>query len=103
VERISQKWFSTRWALTPAADNVTVMINPVAPNPMSVKIRSLLGQYDSSRSSIDRLPSPCGLSCATRRYIGNAPNRVTKTSSTSVATGASAQAVVEPSWPGHIR
>ena len=37
-------------------------------------------------SSIEIEPSPCGLSSATRRYIGSAPNRVNKTR-TSVANG----------------
>ena len=62
------------------------MTNPVATNPISASTRTLLGQYDSSRSSIDRLPSPCGLSLATRRYIGSAPKSVTSTR-TRVAIG----------------
>ena len=51
------------------------MMNPVATNPIRASTRTLLGQYDSSRSSIDRLPSPCGLSFATRRYIGQRPEQ----------------------------
>ena len=76
-----------------------VMTNPVATNPMSASTSTLLGQYDSSRSSIDRLPSPCGLSFATRRYMGNAPKSVT-TTRTSVAIGARAPAAsaAMPGW-----
>ena len=88
-----------RWALASAADRVMVMMKPVATKPMSASTRILLGQYDSSRSSIERLPSPCGLSAATRRYIGSAPNSVTRTS-TRVAMGASAPAAraAMPGW-----
>ncbi|GGM96716.1 hypothetical protein GCM10009721_24320 [Terrabacter tumescens] len=51
----------------------------------------MLGQYDRRRSSIDRLPSPCGLSTATLRYIGKAAKTVIKTK-TNVATGERAPA-----------
>ena len=35
--------------------------------------------HGSSRSSIEIEPSPCGLSAATRRYIGSAPKSVIST------------------------
>ena len=64
--------FSTRCAEASAADRVIVMTKPVATKPRRRRTSSLPGQYDSSRSSIDIEPSPCGLSPATRRYIGRA-------------------------------
>ncbi len=75
------------------------MMKPVATNPISDSTRNLLGQYDSSRSSMLIDPSPCGLSSATRRYMGSAPNSVTSTS-TSVAKGdtAPAASAAMPGW-----
>ena len=75
------------------------MTKPVATNPIRASTRTLLGQYVSRRSSIDRLPSPWGLSRATRLYMGSAPKSVTRTR-TRVAMGASAPAASAaiPGW-----
>lgn len=91
--------FSTRCAAASALDSVIVMTKPVATKPSRHNTSSLLGQYVSSRSSIDSEPSPRGDSSATRRYIGRAPIRVTATS-TSVAIGdnAPAASAAMPGW-----
>ena len=67
------------------------MTKPVATKPISMSTSSLPCHHDNRCSSIEIEPSPCGLSSATRRYIGSAPNRVISTS-TSVANGDSAPA-----------
>ena len=59
--------FSTRWAVASAAESVMVMRKSVAAKPSSTSTNSLPPQNDSSRSSMAIEPSPCGLSCATRR------------------------------------
>jgi hypothetical protein len=74
-----------------AADSVMVMMKPVAANPSRHSTSALPRQRGSSSSRIEMLPWPRGLSSATRRYIGSAPNRVS-TTSTSVAIGDSAPA-----------
>ena len=91
--------FSTRWAVASAADRVIVKMKPVAMKPIRASTSTLLDQKLSCFSSIDSEPSPLGLSLATRRYMGNAPNRVMRTR-TSVATGARSLAATAamPGW-----
>jgi hypothetical protein len=67
------------------------MIQDVATKPSSTSTNSLPYQNGSRFSSIATEPCPCGLSCATRRYIGSMPNNVSATMS-SVASGDSAPA-----------
>ena len=76
-----------------------VMMNPVDTKPIRLSTSTLLGQYVRSRSSIERLPSPWGLSVATLRYMGRAANKVISTR-TKVATGDSAPAAraAIPGW-----
>ena len=71
-----------------AADSVMVMTKSVAANPSRHRTNALPCQRGSSSSSIEMLPWPCGLSSATRLYIGSAPNSVSSTR-TSVAIGES--------------
>ena len=73
-----------RCAVASAADSVMVMMKPVAANPSRHRTSALPRQRGNSFSRIEMLPWPCGLSSATRRYIGSAPNSVSSTS-TSVA------------------
>ena len=74
-----------------AADRVIVMIHEVATKPSRTSTNSLPRQNGSRSSSIATEPCPCGLSLATRRYIGSIPSRVSATIS-SVASGDSAPA-----------
>ena len=91
--------FSIRWAEASAAERVMVITKPVATKPSNASTKSLPCHHGRSRSSIEIEPSPCGLSRATRPYIGSAPNRVISTS-TSVASGASgpAASAAIPGW-----
>ena len=68
-----------------------VMIQDVATNPSRMSTKIFPRQNGSSFSSIATEPWPCGLSCATRRYIGSMPSRVRPTISR-VASGDSAPA-----------
>jgi len=74
-----------------AEDRVMVMIQLVATKPSRMSTNTLPRQNGSSRSSIATEPCPCGLSFATRRYIGSIPRRVSATMSR-VAMGESAPA-----------
>ena len=74
-----------------AADRVIVMIQEVATNPSRTSTNSLPRQNGSRCSSIATEPCPCGLSSATRRYIGSIPSSVSATISR-VASGDSAPA-----------
>ena len=87
------------WAVASAAESVMVMMKPVAAKPSRHSTSALPRQRGSSSSRIWMLPWPCGLSSATRRYIGSAPNRVRSTS-TSVASGDSTPAArnAMPGW-----
>jgi hypothetical protein len=67
------------------------MMKPVATKPINVSTNNFPFQRDKSRSSMEMEPSPCGLSPATRLYIGRAPNKVSNTKK-NVATGANAPA-----------
>lgn len=78
--------FSTRCTAASDADSVMVTIHDVSTNPSRASTNSFPRQNDSSRSSIATEPWPCGLSSATRRYIGSIPNRVSATISR-VASG----------------
>ena len=73
-------------AVASAADSVMVMMKPVAAKPRRQSTSALPRHRGSSFSRIAMLPWPCGLSSATRRYIGSAPKRVRRTR-TSVASG----------------
>jgi hypothetical protein len=88
-----------RWAVASAADSVIVMVKSVAAKPRSTSTNSLPPHHGSTRSSMAIEPSPCGLSRATLRYTGRAPNSVSATS-TMVATGATAPAAraAMPGW-----
>ena len=83
--------FSSAWTVASADDSVIVMIHEVATKPSSTSTSTLPRQNGSRCSSIATEPCPCGLSCATRRYIGSIPSRVSSTMS-SVASGLSAPA-----------
>ena len=83
--------FSSRCTVASAADRVIVMIHEVATKPSSTRTKILPRQNGSRCSSIATEPCPCGLSRATRRYIGSMPSRVSATIS-SVASGDSAPA-----------
>src|SRR5215217_3534758 len=63
-----------------------VMIQEVATNPRRTNTNVLPRQNGSSFSSMAIEPWPCGLSAATRRYIGSIPSSVRATIS-SVANG----------------
>jgi hypothetical protein len=91
--------FSTRCAVASAAESVIVMMKSVAANPSSTSTNSLPFQKPISRSSIAIEPSPCGLSSATLRYTGRAPNNVSSTRTT-VATGLNKPAAraAMPGW-----
>ena len=91
--------FSTTWALASAAERVMVMMKSVSANPRSTSTKSLPRQNGSRRSSMAIEPWPCGLSSATRRYTGSAPNRVSSTRMT-VASGLSSPAARNaiPGW-----
>ena len=67
------------------------MIHEVATKPSSTSTKILPRQNGSRSSSIATEPCPCGLSLATRRYIGSMPSRVSATISR-VASGESAPA-----------
>ncbi|GIG03289.1 hypothetical protein Cci01nite_83820 [Catellatospora citrea] len=69
------------------------MIHDVATNPSSTSTNALPRQNGSRSSSIATEPCPCGLSFATRRYIGNIPNSVNATIN-NVASGDNAPAAV---------
>ncbi len=79
------------WTVASAPDRVIVMIHEVQTKPSSTSTNSLPHQNGSSFSSIATEPCPCGLSRATRRYIGSMPSRVSATISR-VASGDSAPA-----------
>ena len=83
--------FSTICAVASAEESVIVMIQEVATKPSKQRTKNLPRQNGSSFSSIATDPCPCGLSLATRRYMGSIPNNVSATIS-SVATGDSAPA-----------
>ena len=83
--------FSSRCVDASAADRVIVIRKSVAAKPSSTRTRILPLHQDRMRSSMASEPSPCGLSPATRRYTGSAPNRVTRIS-TMVAIGETAPA-----------
>jgi hypothetical protein len=83
--------FSSIWTVASADDKVMVMIHEVATNPSSIKTNVLPRQNGSNRSSMATEPWPCGLSAATRRYIGSIPSRVSATIS-NVARGDTAPA-----------
>jgi hypothetical protein len=74
-----------------ALDRVIVMIHEVATNPIRTRTKILPFQKGSRSSSMATEPCPCGLSLATRRYIGSTPSNVNATIS-SVASGDSAPA-----------
>ena len=78
--------FSSRCTVASADDKVMVMIHEVATKPEQDQHDVLPRQNGSSFSSIATDPWPCGLSAATRRYIGSIPSRVSATIS-SVASG----------------
>ena len=67
------------------------MIHEVATNPSRISTNVFPRQNGSSLSSMATDPWPCGLSAATRRYIGSIPSRVSATIS-NVANGDSAPA-----------
>ena len=83
--------FSSTWTEASAADSVIVMIHEVATKPSRTRTKTLPRQNGSRSSSIATDPCPCGLSRATRRYIGSMPSSVSATIS-SVASGDSAPA-----------
>ena len=68
-----------------------VMIHDVATNPSSTRTKTFPRQNGSRFSSMATDPCPCGLSWATRRYIGSMPSSVRATISR-VASGDSAPA-----------
>jgi uncharacterized membrane protein len=70
---------------------VVVIIKLVATNPSKASTNIFPFQRESRCSSIEIEPSPCGLSSATRLYIGKAPKSVSRTS-TKVANGDNAPA-----------
>ncbi len=74
-----------------AEDKVIVMIHEVATNPSRTSTNVFPRQNGSSFSNIATDPWPCGLSAATRRYIGSIPSNVNATMS-NVANGDSAPA-----------
>ena len=74
-----------------AADSVIVIMKLVEANPSNARTNNFPFQRDSRFSSIEIEPSPCGLSAATRLYVGSAPNKVRRIS-TNVAIGESAPA-----------
>jgi hypothetical protein len=74
-----------------AEDSVIVTIHDVATNPSSTRTKILPRQNGSRSSSIATDPCPCGLSFATRRYIGSMPSSVNATIS-NVASGETAPA-----------
>ncbi len=78
--------FSAKCAVASEADSVIVMIQAVATKPSSVRTVNLPRQNVNSRSSMATEPCPFGLSYATLRYIGSAPNSVSTTISR-VASG----------------
>ena len=78
--------FSSRCTVASAPERVMVMIHEVATNPSSSSTKNLPRQNGSSFSSMATEPCPCGLSCATRRYMGSMPSRVRATISR-VASG----------------
>ena len=63
-----------------------VMIHEVATNPSRTRTKTLPRQNGSRSSSMATDPCPCGLSRATRLYIGSMPSSVSATMS-SVASG----------------
>jgi hypothetical protein len=67
------------------------MIQEVATKPSRASTNSLPHQNGSRSSSIATEPCPCGLSRATRRYIGSIPSNVNATIR-SVANGDNAPA-----------
>ena len=83
--------FSSMCTVASAADSVIVMIHEVATKPSSTSTKILPRQNASRSSSIATEPCPCGLSSATRRYIGSIPSSVSATIS-NVASGDSAPA-----------
>jgi hypothetical protein len=90
-KKLGTNGFSTMWAVASAAERVMVTSQPVATNPRRHRTNSLPLQNESRLSSIAIDPCPCGLSSATRWYIGSAPKRVKSTMSR-VAMGESAPA-----------
>ena len=74
-----------------AEDRVIVMIHEVATKPSRTRTKILPFQNGRRSSSIATDPCPCGLSAATRRYIGSIPSSVNATIS-SVASGERAPA-----------
>lgn len=86
-----KKGFSTTCTEASAVDRVIVMIHEVATKPSRTSTNSLPHQNGNRSSSIATDPAPCGLSFATRRYIGSIPSRVKATIS-SVASGETAPA-----------
>jgi hypothetical protein len=87
------------WAVASAAERVMVIIKLVVANPNKTRTNNLPVHLESKFSSIEIEPLPNGLSAATRRYIGNAPNSVRKIR-TSVAIGERAPAARKaiPGW-----
>jgi hypothetical protein len=83
--------FSVMCTVASAADRVIVMIHEVATKPSSTSTNSFPYQKGRRFSSMATEPCPCGLSCATRRYMGSMPSNVSATMS-SVASGDSAPA-----------
>jgi hypothetical protein len=68
-----------------------VMIQEVATKPRRTSTNVFPRQNGRSFSSMATDPCPCGLSAATRRYIGSIPSRVSATMSR-VASGERAPA-----------
>jgi hypothetical protein len=79
---------------------MTDVINMDEPHPGTLRLLACRGSNHAAGGSgaarnpersqeLAIEPSPCGLSAATRRYIGSAPNSVIRTN---VATGESAPA-----------
>ncbi len=79
------------WTVASAAERVMVMIQDVATKPRRISTKIFPRQNGRSFSSMATDPCPCGLSCATRRYIGSMPSRVRPMISR-VASGDSAPA-----------
>jgi hypothetical protein len=86
------------WAVASAEERVIVTTQAVATNPKRQSTDSLAVQNESSLSSIEIEPCPCGLASATRWYIGNMPKSVSNTISR-VAIGESAPAA-KPAMAG---
>ena len=77
--RVGASGFSRRCTVASAADRVRVMIQLVATKPSRTGTKTLPLQNGRRCSNIATGPWPCGLSSATRRYIGSMPSSVRAT------------------------